>query len=116
MVIGGVGAGSHTPGSCSGVVVDNPRLFSNNESLSSFRSEVAYIPVARVAVQESLSKNFVGHGWPERSAHGCARSGFWKGFPALPFPQSWQARARSLTKSPEARDNNQEARNNKKAR
>ena len=26
-----------------------------------------------------LPKNVVGHGWPERSAHGCARSGFWKG-------------------------------------
>ena len=24
-------------------------------------------------------KNVVGQGWPETSAHGCARSGFWEG-------------------------------------
>src|SRR5690554_5727057 len=38
-----------------------------------------------------LSKNVVGHGWPERSAQGCACSGFWKGAP----------QAGTCTKAPE---------------
>jgi len=28
-------------------------------------------------------ENVGGHGWPERSAHGCARSGFREGTPSM---------------------------------
>src|SRR5690606_953481 len=41
---------------------------------------------------EALSRNFGGHGWPERSAQGCACSGFGKGLPASAILQNHQAR------------------------
>src|SRR5690606_33591346 len=49
-------------------------------------------------VGDRLSKNLVGHGWPERSAHGCARSVFWKAYPQPCTPPNRQAT--SLNQSP----------------
>src|SRR5690554_7385611 len=48
-----------------------------------------------------LSKNFEGHGWPERSAHGCARSGFWKAHPKSLLAQKRRIIAQSQMRNTE---------------
>src|SRR5690554_1422999 len=47
-----------------------------------------------------LTKNVGGHGWPERSAQGCARSGFWEGAPNAAHHPTTQAGAETRRPTP----------------
>src|SRR5690554_4246096 len=71
------------------------KFISHGRSRTKTKKKKQYSPATSknsiCGVGDRLSKNFVGHGWPERSAHGCARSGFWKACPQPHKAPIWQA-------------------------
>jgi len=51
-------------------------------NVAGFKVKTPFSECSRIGpLWVGLPKNFEGQGWPERSAHGCARSGFWEALP-----------------------------------